>query len=392
MTTPSYDYAKRPTILFGVTSGVSAKPFFHGLFLHLHLHGWDVHLTSTDEGDVTHFCLTEHARHHPIRAVRNPSLRTDVQSVFQLRRAVRDLSPALCVWGTPKLSFLGTFVCKTLGIPSIYVIHGLRYQGSVGYRRAILKALEILTIKMASEVVSVGTDILAQLLRDRVAQPGRVIVLGAGSANGAPDPIDHTKHNGGVRFGFVGRITRDKGLVELLTAWKHVQARVPGGVLLLFGRREQDAQGGILDQLLSETSRVREMGHIDDTHDIYRQIDVLVLPSYREGLPTVVLEAAANGLPSIVSDVPGAREPVVHGETGLHVQVGSVQEIAAAIIAMQNGDYRRTLGLRAKHYVQGRYNRKQVHQRWDEFFTHVLTRRARRARSLNATSAHSAHL
>lgn len=359
-------------VLFGVTSGVSAPPFFEGLFERLVDAGWDVSLVSSPDGNVKEFTNDAGASFIPIRTTRNPSPLSDLRSLVDLLWILVRRKPHVTVWGTPKVGLLGVLASRISGRTAIYVVHGLRYQGANGWKRRALMVAEAIACRSSQYVVAVGYDIVECLVSDHIAPRHRVRVLGDGSANGVSVPTndrDTSLRPDSVRFVFIGRITKDKGVLDLLKAWPTVRKYVPTSELHIYGRREADMDDDTWGQALSHTQGVIEHGHIAHLRDAYQRAHVLVLPTYREGLPTVVLEAAVERVPAIVTDVPGAREPVVDGVTALIVPPRDPSTLAEAMINLaQNDVIRSKMGTAAREYVADKYSQNRVHDAWLDFF------------------------
>lgn len=368
---------QRPTILFGVTTGLVAKSFFTGQFDMLRQAGWDVVLVTTDEGEAKELAIAEGATFIPIHASRNPSLGTDLRTLKTLIRILHARRPTLAIWGTPKLGLLGPIASRFTGTRNIYVLHGLRLETAAGITRHVLTFCERLAATSANEVVAVGHDLRAEAIRLRIVAPHRIRVLGAGSANG----VSFRPHRSGARdrmelpanrviVAFVGRITRDKGLIELLSAWPKVHAET-GAALVIAGMREPDANQEPLRSLLAETPCVFELGHLKNLDDLYSAIDLLVLPSHREGYPTVVIEAAAYGVPAVVSNATGVRESIEAGKTGLHFNVGDVDGLTRALLTLvQDPTQRAHFGRAARERARD-FERSIVHRQWREYFSSI---------------------
>lgn len=383
-----------PRVLFGVTTGIVARSFFEGMFRYLRTAGWQVVLVSPGDHGAVEFARTEGARHRVVPAQRNPSPIQDARTVVRLMRTLLTERPHVAVWGTPKIGLLGTLAGRLSRTPSVYVIHGLRYESATGVRRQVLRFMEKMACMLAREVITVGNDVLAVAETAGILTPGKARVLGHGSANGyvASTPRHGARARLGIGetdfvVGFVGRVTADKGVSELLEAWDQFRPSAPKSTLVIAGLTEADADREPLRSALASSAGTVFLGHVDDLSYVYSTLDVLVLPTYREGLPTVVLEAASYGVPSIVTDATGASEPVVDGKTGRVVPVGDVNSLAEALAEMRHdAAWRRQLGKAAQTHVSQRFDRTLVHRNWCEYLTALTatgsTRRAASGRDL----------
>jgi glycosyltransferase involved in cell wall biosynthesis len=151
-------------------------------------------------------------------------------------------------------------------------------------------------------------------------------------------------------IGFVGRIVRDKGLSELTQAWRVLREEWPSLHLLVAGPFEsEDPIPADAEEALRGDPRIHMAGMVRDMPGIYRALDLLVLPTYREGFGTVLLEAAAMGLPVVATRIPGCVDAVRDGETGLLVPVREAGALTAAIRT-----YLRDPRLRRQHGASGR--------------------------------------
>ena len=143
--------------------------------------------------------------------------------------------------------------------------------------------------------------------------------------------------------GFVGRFTRDKGLPELMEAFDLILLAEPATHLLLVGwfdAAEDALDAGLCDRILSHP-RIHCTGFVADTAPYYRAMDVMVLPTWREGFPNAVLEAAATGIPVVTTESTGARDAVVAEVTGLLIPPGYPEAIYESVIKLLRDPERR---------------------------------------------------
>jgi glycosyltransferase involved in cell wall biosynthesis len=219
----------------------------------------------------------------------------------------------------------------------VYHMRGLPLMGAAGWKRRLLWSTEWVACRLAHRVICVSHSVRAEAVAAGVCPPGKITVLLGGSGNGvdAAGRFDPERQGEPVqrevraRFGipgeatvvgFVGRIVRDKGVVELATAWRELRSSHPDAHLLLVGPFEpQDPVPEETERLLRDDPRVHLAGMDWDTPPLYAAMDVVALPTYREGFPNVPLEAAAMGLPVVATRVPGCIDAVADGGTGLLV-------------------------------------------------------------------------
>ena len=150
--------------------------------------------------------------------------------------------------------------------------------------------------------------------------------------------------------GYVGRIVRDKGLVELIEAWRTLRNEFPSLHMLVVGPFEpQDPVPSDVEGILRGTERIHLAGQLEDPSALYAIMDIVVLPSYREGLPLVPLEAAAMALPVVATRIPGCVDAVVDGQTGTLVPPRNAWAVAQAIHR-----YLEDPALRRRHGLAGR--------------------------------------
>lgn len=137
--------------------------------------------------------------------------------------------------------------------------------------------------------------------------------------------------------------------MELIDAWKEASRKLPEALLVVIG------SGPLQNELVRVGQSVHACG-AKSTEDVacwMKAADILVLPSHNEGLPNVILEAMACGLPVVATDVGGIPEAVVHGETGFLVPPGDHQELTARILALaRNIDLRRTMGPAGRRRIE----------------------------------------
>lgn len=294
----------------------------------------------------------------------------DLRSLFLLVRLFRKIKPDIIHAHTPKAGLLGTVAGRIAGVPAcVYQVHGLRYSTARGMRRRILMLAEQASCKLAHKVFSVSKSIRDVAIADGICTKERIQVIGCGTFNGvdaetrfnpsniAPETVEQLRTKlrlpqGAIVLGFVGRIVREKGIVELLEAWKAMKRQHEGLRLLLVGPLEAHDQlpKGIMKEL-QDDPKIQMPGYVsnDFIANYLALMDILILPSFREGFGLVLLEAAAMELPVIASRINGCVDAVEHGITGTLIQPGSIPDLISAL-----QEYLANPEMRKKHGLAGR--------------------------------------
>jgi glycosyltransferase involved in cell wall biosynthesis len=206
-----------------------------------------------------------------------------------------------------------------------------------------------------------------------IAPAEKLHLLGDGSSNGvnlerfAPGSSDVRSRfklaDAAPVIGFVGRLTKDKGIPELLEAFEIILKRCPHAQLLLVGWFDlaEDALGLEWRKRIANHPNIHCTGFVAETAPFFRAMDVMVLPTWREGFPNVVLEAAATGIPVITTECTGSRDSVVPEVTGLLIPPGYPEAISeAALKLLGDADLRERMGIAARAWVCRHYGDERV--------------------------------
>ena len=341
--------SNRPRLVLAVNSSI-AVGFLQGQPEYFQNSGFDVTVLCPEKRSGE----WEVARPDGVRVLEVPLEREispvrDIRSAWHLWGILRALRPTVTNVGTPKAGLLGGFAAWLTRVPCrFYTLHGLRFETTTGLRRKLLILAERLACRFAHRVVCVSHSVRERAITCGLVDRERALIFGAGSCNGvdvarfAPTPqrvrrASELRHQFGIPTDapvalFVGRLTCDKGIVELMEAFLQLENRFPELRLLLVGSFEDgDPLPTDIRKRLESHERVILTGPVNDTAPYYAIADVLVLPSHREGLPTVVLEGHAAGKPVIGAAATGIVDVLVDGETGLLFPVGDVSALADAI-------------------------------------------------------------
>jgi glycosyltransferase involved in cell wall biosynthesis len=157
------------------------------------------------------------------------------------------------------------------------------------------------------------------------------------------------------------RLLWQKGVREYVDAARQIRQRRPDVTFLLAGETDPDHPDAVPRHYVEEAARegvIEFLGYLERPAEVLRQSEILVFPSYyREGCPRVVLEASACSVPTVAADVPGTRQAVHHGETGLLVPPRDVEALAAAINGLlDDPDRARDMGRAARQFAEREFS------------------------------------
>ncbi|ABS26832.1 glycosyl transferase group 1 [Anaeromyxobacter sp. Fw109-5] len=351
--------------LVHVTTVPETLSFLAGQPRFLSRRGWEVFAVSSPGEGLGRFAAAEGIASRAVAIERRIAPLRDIVSLLRLGTTLRRLRPDVVDAHTPKGGLLGILAAWMTGVPiRIYHLHGLVYVTSRGLRRRLLLSVEKLTAALSTRVLCVSRSLAEVAMRDGIAPPAKLGVVLSGSINGVDTarfaPPTQAERQAARRalglpadarvIGFVGRVTREKGIVELEAAWRTLRRDLPDVRLVLVGPLErQDPVPPAVAASLRNDPRVLMVGFEWDTPRYFRAMDVLALPSYREGFGVVSIEAAAMGLPVVASRIPGCLDAVLDGVTGTLVRPGDDRALCSALLA-----YLADPELRARHGEAGR--------------------------------------
>ena len=388
-------HAKRPGLILVLNSSI-AVGFLRGQLEYFQNRGFTVTVLCpgrrSDEWEVAR---PRNVTIYEVPMERQIAPFRDLVSLWRLWRAMRALRPAVTNVGTPKAGLLGGFAAWLNRVPCrFYTLHGLRFETTKGLKRLLLISAERLACRFAHRVVCVSHSVREKTLAAGLAQRDKLIIFGSGSCNGVdasrfePNPqlIQRATALRG-QLGileratvilFVGRFTRDKGIPELVEAFVRLDGQFPELRLLLTGCFEAE------DPLPAETQRklvahphIILAGATSDMPSFYAAADIVALPSHREGLPTVILEAQAAGKPVVAASATGIVDVVSEGDTGLLFPVGDVAALAKALArVITDRALARKLALAGQEQVKREFGQERIWEQTHRAYLETLQKSA----------------
>lgn len=292
--------------------------------------GYEIHITSNGPYQNNNFDF----HYFETEIIRKYSLWKDFLAVIKLYSYIKDKNIDIVVGHTPKGALIAMVASYLNKIEKrIYFRHGLLFETSTGFERCLLVFIERITGFLSTKVINVSNSVMIKSNAFNLNKPEKNIILHNGSCNGiniekfSPTTIPKERN---IEFlnkivvGFVGRVVKDKGVIELLDAWKLLLNKYNNIELVIVGPTEtrNSIPNGYLNYINDEKS-INYIGYVANTLTYFRTFDIFVLPSYREGLPTVVLEASCLGLPVITTKSTGCIDSIIEGVTGLYCDLNA---------------------------------------------------------------------
>ena len=371
--------SKKKKIIRATTVPQSLNAFCNGMLKELSQEYEVVAVSSPGDG-LDQVAQREGVRTIAVPMERHISLLNDLRSLWQMWGVMRREKPDLVHSMTPKAGLMCMLAGWLARVPRrVHTFTGLVWPTATGLKRRVLMATDWLTCACATHVIPEGEGVKSDLLGHHITRKP-IKVLGYGNVRGIDmnhyqaDPSLAAEHQG-FTFVFVGRIVRDKGINELVSAFDRLHQEHADTRLILIGPHEDDLDP-VLPQTLDRISRgdgIEAKGSQKDVRPFYQQADALVFPSYREGFPNVVIEAGAMGLPSIVTDINGSREIIIDGQNGVIVPS---QDQDALYQAMKNfvehPEEVSKMAANARPLIASRYEQGYVRQCLYDFYHHIL--------------------
>lgn len=346
---------------------VATVPFALIMFMKPHIYmlaeQYDVTLIANGVEQDFSSLLIENVRFIHVNIIRKISLLQDLVTVFQLYRIFREEHFEVVHSLMPKTGLLAMVAAFIARVPyRIHTYTGQVWANKKGVARWGLKLLDKLVANCATSLLADSNSQRQLLIKECIVEKDKIIVLADGSVCGVD--IERFKPNLPMRhqirselgipddaivYLFLGRVNKDKGVQDLACAFTSLVNSMPHVHLLVVGPDE----GGmdvllqfILEGCLTEFHRV---GFTDRPEDYMACADIFCLPSYREGFGSVIIEAAAVGIPAVASNIYGLFDAVKDGETGILHQPKNIEAIERALQTLTNDEsLRKKMAIQAK--------------------------------------------
>lgn len=289
---------------------------------------------------------------------------------------------------TPKAGFITALAAKSAGIKHrIHIFTGQVWATKTGLSRIMLKSIDKLIARLDSQILVDGKSQQKFLINERVLKVSNSKVLGHGSISGVnterfnpSQEIKYTKRkelgipDNKTVFVFMGRLNRDKGVYELLRAFNELATDDKDVFLLLFGNDEENIASSFSHYTNLNSGNFLYYGATREPQNMLQAGDIFVLPTYREGFGSSVIEAACLGLPTITSDAYGVLDASEIGVTGLQCKVGDATSLYDSMSTLNNDKtLAKQMGEAGRQRVMEKFSSAVVCNHWEVFYHNLLS-------------------
>ena len=384
----------RKKICFCTTIGGTIEAFLVDLSYYLvEKENYDVTWMS-GEDDVLPTLTNEHIHFIPFKMKRGITL-DGPKVIWQMYRIFKREKFDIVQYSTRNAGTYASVAAWMAGIKNrLYCQWGMMFIALKGLKRMLLKLDEKLVVSLSTVVESESFSMFETAIAQGIYTSDKASVIWNGSACGVdleryqmdkkPHWRQEVREELGISedacvFGYCGRITRDKGLNELFAAFKKVvedKNRKTDTYLLMIGRNDNaETIDPDLFAWAQSSPFVKFTGYTNNVPKYYSALDVFASLSYREGFGLVVIEAAAMGVPGIVSDALGQRDTIEHGKTGYSVRTHYVEDVVEAMnYFIEHPEKAKEMGVNARKTVEEKYEQKELFRRLAEHRNQLIAK------------------
>jgi glycosyltransferase involved in cell wall biosynthesis len=324
---------------------------------------------------------------HPVKIYRKISYWYDLKALSVLLRLFKKNNFDLVYSVTPKAGFLAMLATFLTGVRCrVHIFTGQVWVTKVGKRRSFLKNIDKLIARFATHLLADSTSQMQFLIDKKIVDERKIKVLGNGSISGvnlkqfSSDMamrsyvrFDLNIDENDIVFLFLGRLDPDKGITVLVDAFELLISKFDNVKLIIAGPDEANIRETIFRKAEGYFNFIRHVGITSNPEHYMNAADVLCLPSYREGFGTVVIEAAAVGIPAIGSNIYGIRDAIVDNVTGLLFPVRNVEALFEAMqIMVLDEKVRKQFGHSAKQRAVDQFSQEFVTASFVHYFEEIF--------------------
>jgi len=353
----------KPTLLRMTTVPMSLRYLLTGQMAFMKDKGFNVHMASASGNHLKEALENEKVTHHVLPFKRDISIINDIKALFKTIHLLRKIKPTIVHTHTPKAALIGMLAAKITGVPlRIHTVAGMPLESMTGLKKKIVLNTEKLTYLAATHIWPNSPSLQDYIIKNQYTTNEKLSVIGKGSSNGIDledykfstlqkSILEEIKRKIDFSEGkkymlFVGRLVSQKGIVELIDAFKQINHSFPSWRLVLVGPFEND-RDPVPESTkieIEKNQNIISVGFSDKVKYYLSLAELVVFPSHREGFPNVPIQAGAMLCPVIASNIMGNVDIIKDNKTGILFKSKNVEDLKDKItFAINNPEYMKTL-------------------------------------------------
>lgn len=348
-----------------------------------------MHLVCSDMGNLKTFAESQGVEYMALNLSRQLSPWLDIKAFFAICKYIRKHKIDIILCHQAKARTLGVPAAWLMGVKHrIIFSHGVLHETMHGLKRFLVLSNDRMLSRMATKVICVSHHVMNARVTDGIDKPEKQVIIGSGSCNGidtigkfnpalvSEEEVKTLKAKYGITdddfvVGFCGRLVKDKGVSELAEGFRLLCERNPEKSikLLIIGESEKrDAVAPEVFEVLNDNPKVVFTGRVQyaDIQKYYLLMSVFILPSHRDGLGLVPLEAESMGIPALVTKITGCKETIIENVTGNYVDLTG-ESVCEELTRYLDPNRCRIFGKQARKFVHEKFDHTVYRDRILEF-------------------------
>lgn len=357
-------------ILFVIQNNYCLKAFLLPHILYLLENGFQISVIVNDDLAHAKSLLPDGVIVFSVRIDRKINLFRDLISLLKIVKIIFKIKPSIVHTITPKCGLLGMLASFLTQVPlRFHTFTGQVWQNQSGLKRKLLVFFDVLINKLSIHCLCDSHGQRKFLIDQGVSTSEKLSVLQKGSICGVNINKffkSNSNHhfcenykikNGSIILLYMARFTLDKGAIVMANAFSNLAKKYNNVHLVMVGPDEQNLTHDILSINCDNLDRITLIGYVSDLHYILSNVDIFCLPSFREGLPMVVLNAQASYLPVVVSRIYGSVDAIVDGVTGLSFNPGDLIDFQSKLeLLICDSELRLSMGAKGRSFVSDNFS------------------------------------
>jgi len=382
--------ANRNITVLHVVCVYFSLPFFLGNQLsYFRKKGYEIHISCSHAPQLESFARKHDCKFIEIEISRNISPLSDLSALFKLYCYIRKNKFDIVVGHTPKGGLIAMLAAWLARVKHrVYFRHGLVYETTRGLKRKLLENCERISSLFSHKIICVSPYLVERSISDSLGPKSKIDILNIGSCNGIdyegtfnPDKISPDKQIALRKYlgitpndfvvGYVGRLVKDKGVIELINAFEMLQTKNPNAKLLLVGPMEiRDSLPETIVEKIQNNPAIIHTGLIEENIEVYYSLmSVFVLCTHREGFGVSIIEAESMRIPVLTTSHTGARDAIIPSVTGEYIEMTSESIYTKLLMYSNNKSLCYKQGEKGREFVKENFSEKVI---WNEIERKVL--------------------